>query len=83
MAGSPYGSTNNAASGSRRTARACRPDVVSLGVELPDGTFTSLAALDGRCPPTEVADDFIGRVVGPHGAHVNHFDLFGYEPLTA
>ncbi|MFC9243878.1 hypothetical protein ACFT7S_07455 [Streptomyces sp. NPDC057136] len=64
--------------------RAHRPDVVSLGVELPDGTFTSLATLDGRCLPTEAAGDFIGRVIGLHAAQgVNHFDRYGYEPLTA
>ncbi|GHE13741.1 hypothetical protein [Streptomyces alanosinicus] len=28
-----------------------------LGVELPDGTFASLATLDGGCPPTGLTGD--------------------------
>jgi xylan 1,4-beta-xylosidase len=60
------------------------PDVVSLGIELPDGTFTSLATLDGRYLPTEVAGGFTGRVIGLYAAQgVVHVDWFGYEPLKA
>ncbi|WP_128436112.1 hypothetical protein [Streptomyces cyaneus] len=56
----------------------------ALGVELPDGTFTSLATLDGRCLPTEVAGVFLGRVIGLHAAQdVHHCDWYGYEPLTS
>jgi hypothetical protein len=63
--------------------RAHPPDVVPLRVELPDGTVTSLATLAGRCLPTEAAGGFIGRVIGRTRARSgNHFDWFGYEPLT-
>ncbi|CAM5245093.1 hypothetical protein SALBM311S_10142 [Streptomyces alboniger] len=44
------------------------PDVVSLGVEQPDGTFTALATLDGRYLSTEVAGGFTGRVIGLYAA---------------
>ncbi|WP_181808300.1 glycoside hydrolase family 43 protein [Streptomyces shenzhenensis] len=58
------------------------PDVVSLGVEDPDGTFTVLAELDGRFLSTEVAGGFTGRVIGMYAAAGTvHFDWFDYEPL--
>ncbi|MFF3145062.1 glycoside hydrolase family 43 protein, partial [Streptomyces sp. NPDC057927] len=58
------------------------PDVVSLGVEQPDGTFTELATLDGRYLSTEVAGGFTGRVIGMYAAAgIVHFDWFDYEPL--
>ncbi|GAB2805346.1 glycoside hydrolase family 43 protein [Lentzea nigeriaca] len=58
------------------------PDTVSLGVEEPDGTFTVLAALDGRYLSTEVAGGFTGRVIGMYAATGTvHFDWFDYEPL--
>ena len=58
------------------------PDVVSLGVEQPDGTFTELATLDGRYLSTEVAGGFTGRVIGMYAAAGTvHFDWFDYEPL--
>ncbi|MGW1786294.1 glycoside hydrolase family 43 protein [Streptomyces sp. NPDC002143] len=57
------------------------PDVVSLGVEEPDGTFTVLATLDGRYLSTEVAGGFTGRVIGMYAAEGTlHFDWFEYEP---
>ncbi|KUL24210.1 hypothetical protein ADL12_37800 [Streptomyces regalis] len=60
------------------------PDVVSLGIELPDGTFTSLATLDGRSLSTEITGGFTGRVIGLYAAQgVVHLDWFGYEQLTA
>ncbi|MGQ4382558.1 glycoside hydrolase family 43 protein [Streptomyces sp. SAS_270] len=60
------------------------PDLVSLGVERPDGTFAPLATLDGRYLSTEVAGGFTGRVIGLYAAQgVVHFDWFGYEQLTA
>jgi beta-xylosidase len=59
------------------------PDVVSLGVEQPDGTFTSLATLDGRYLSTEVAGGFTGRVIGLYAAEGTvHVDWFDYEPLA-
>jgi xylan 1,4-beta-xylosidase len=58
------------------------PDVVSLGVEQPDGTLTELATLDGRYLSTEVAGGFTGRVIGMYAATGTvHFDWFDYEPL--
>ncbi len=58
------------------------PDVVSLGVEQPGGTFTELATLDGRYLSTEVAGGFTGRVIGMYAAEGTvHFDWFDYEPL--
>jgi len=58
------------------------PDTVSLGVEEPDGTFTSLATLDGKYLSTEVAGGFTGRVLGMYAAEgAVHFDWFDYEPL--
>ncbi|MGW2488333.1 glycoside hydrolase family 43 protein [Streptomyces sp. NPDC001606] len=58
------------------------PDVVTLGVEQPDGTFTALASLDGRYLSTEVAGGFTGRVIGMYAAeNTVHFDWFDYEPL--
>ncbi|WP_406396418.1 glycoside hydrolase family 43 protein [Streptomyces sp. NBC_00882] len=60
------------------------PDVVSLGVEHPDGTFTELAALDGRYLSTEVAGGFTGRVIGMYAAQGTvRFDWFDYEPLDS
>jgi hypothetical protein len=58
------------------------PDVVTLGVETADGTFTELATLDGRYLSTEVAGGFTGRVIGMYAAEGTvHFDWFDYEPL--
>jgi len=58
------------------------PDDVVLGVEEPDGTFTALAALDGRYLSTEVAGGFTGRVIGMYASEGTvHFDRFDYEPL--
>ncbi|MGW2051422.1 glycoside hydrolase family 43 protein [Streptomyces sp. NPDC001858] len=60
------------------------PDVVSLGVEEPDGTFTVLATLDGRYLSTEVAGGFTGRVIGLYAAEGTlHFDWFEYERRDA
>ncbi|MCL6669183.1 glycoside hydrolase family 43 protein [Streptomyces panaciradicis] len=59
------------------------PDVVTLGVEEPDGTFTGLGTLDGRYLSTEVAGGFTGRVIGMYAAAGTvHFDWFDYEPLN-
>ncbi|MGJ5755893.1 glycoside hydrolase family 43 protein [Streptomyces puniciscabiei] len=58
------------------------PDVVSLGVERPDGTFDVLATLDGRYLSTEVAGGFTGRVIGMYAATGTvRFDWFDYEPV--
>jgi beta-xylosidase len=58
------------------------PDVVSLGVERPDGARTELATLDGRYLSTEVAGGFTGRVIGMYAAEGTvRFDWFDYEPL--
>ncbi|MER7581169.1 glycoside hydrolase family 43 protein [Kitasatospora sp. NPDC097691] len=58
------------------------PDVLSFGIEEPDGTFTALAAVDGRYLSTEVAGGFTGRVIGMYAAAGTvHFDRFDYEPL--
>ncbi|PYC79729.1 glycoside hydrolase 43 family protein [Streptomyces tateyamensis] len=57
------------------------PDLLSFGVEEPDGTFTVLATLDGRYLSTEVAGGFTGRVVGMYAAAGTvHFDWFDYRP---
>jgi beta-xylosidase len=57
------------------------PDVVSLGVEEGDGTFTALATLDGKYLSTEVAGGFTGRVIGMYAqTGTVHFDWFDYEP---
>ncbi|MEU6356595.1 glycoside hydrolase family 43 protein [Streptomyces sp. NPDC047072] len=57
------------------------PDTVALGFEEPDGTFRTLAALDGKYLTTEVAGGFTGRVVGMFAASGSvHFDWFDYEP---
>ncbi|MFI8790542.1 glycoside hydrolase family 43 protein [Streptomyces sp. NPDC055105] len=58
------------------------PDTLAFGVEEQDGTFTALAALDGRYLSTEVAGGFTGRVIGLYaGSGTAHFDWFRYEPL--
>ncbi len=58
------------------------PDVVSLGIEEPDGTFAELATLDGKYLSTEVAGGFTGRVIGMFAAAgAVHFDWFEYQPL--
>ncbi|MFC8365601.1 glycoside hydrolase family 43 protein [Streptomyces griseorubiginosus] len=57
------------------------PDVVTFGVEEPDGTFAELGSLDGRYLSTEVAGGFTGRVVGMYAAAGTvHFDWFDYTP---
>jgi beta-xylosidase len=56
------------------------PDTVLLGFEEPDGSFTSLAALDGRYLSTEVAGGFTGRVIGVYAAAGTvRFDWFDDE----
>lgn len=58
------------------------PDTLSFGIEEPDGTFTVLAALDGRHLSTEVAGGFTGRVIGMYATTGTvHFDWFDYGPL--
>ncbi|MFE6197826.1 glycoside hydrolase family 43 protein [Streptomyces sp. NPDC057838] len=58
------------------------PDTVSLGVEDARGTYTELAALDGRYLSTEVAGGFTGRVIGMYAAAGTvRFDWFDYEAL--
>jgi xylan 1,4-beta-xylosidase len=59
------------------------PDLLRLGVEEPDGTFSVLAELDGRYLSTEVAGRFTGRVIGMYAAAgTMRFDWFDYEPLA-
>ncbi|WP_051905999.1 MULTISPECIES: hypothetical protein [Streptomyces] len=59
------------------------PDVVRFGTCQEDGTFTELAALDGRYLTTEVAGGFTGRVIGPYATDGRvDVDWFTYEPLT-
>jgi xylan 1,4-beta-xylosidase len=59
------------------------PDLLSLGVEEPDGALTVLATLDGKYLSTEVAGGFTGRVFGMYAAvGTVHFDWFDYEPLA-
>ena len=66
----------------RKDARSA-PDTVSLGVEEPDGTFTVLAALDGRYLSTEVAGGFTGRVIGMYAtAGTVRFDWYDYEQMS-
>ncbi|SEM52161.1 glycoside hydrolase family 43 protein [Streptacidiphilus jiangxiensis] len=56
------------------------PDLLSFGVEAPDGTFTVLAELEGRYLSTEVAGGFTGRVIGPYAASGSvHFDWCDYR----
>jgi hypothetical protein len=58
------------------------PDTVSLGIEDIDGTFTSLAELDGRYLSTEVAGGFTGRVLGAYAASGTvHVDWFDYSSI--
>jgi len=58
------------------------PDTVALGIEDAGGSFTELAALDGRYLSTEVAGGFTGRVIGVYAAAGSvHVDWFDYEPL--
>ncbi|GAA4935042.1 glycoside hydrolase family 43 protein [Streptomyces coeruleoprunus] len=58
------------------------PDLLALGFEAPDGTFTPLGTLDGRYLSTEVAGGFTGRVIGMYAAEGTvHFDWFDYTPL--
>ncbi len=58
------------------------PDMLRLGVEEPDGTFSVLAELDGRYLSTEVAGGFTGRVIGMYAAvGMIQFDWFDYEPI--
>lgn len=59
------------------------PDVVRFGTCQEDGTFTELAALDGRYLTTEVAGGFTGRVIDPYATDGRvDVDWFTYEPLT-
>jgi xylan 1,4-beta-xylosidase len=58
------------------------PDLVRLGAEAPDGSFTALAELDGRYLSTEVAGGFTGRVIGMYAASGTvAFDWYDYDPL--
>jgi xylan 1,4-beta-xylosidase len=58
------------------------PDMVHLGMEAPDGTFTVLAELDGRYLSTEVAGGFTGRVIGMYATSGTvAFDWYDYEPI--
>ena len=58
------------------------PDMLSFGVEEPDGTATPLGTLDGRYLSTEVAGGFTGRVIGMYATvGTVHFDWFDYEPV--
>jgi hypothetical protein len=67
----------------RGLSQACDPpDVLRLGVEDPDGSFSVLAELDGRYLSTEVAGGFTGRVIAMFAsAGTIRFDWFEYEPL--
>ncbi|TQE39974.1 glycoside hydrolase family 43 protein [Streptomyces ipomoeae] len=57
------------------------PDVLTFGVEEPDGTFVELTSLEGRYLSTEVAGGFTGRVIGMFASAGSvHFDWFDYEP---
>jgi beta-xylosidase len=59
------------------------PDMVLLGTEAPDGSFTVLAELDGRYLSTEVAGGFTGRVIGMYAASGTvAFDWYDYEPVS-
>ncbi|GHH29381.1 glycoside hydrolase family 43 protein [Lentzea cavernae] len=56
------------------------PDTLTFGVEEPGGTFTALAALDGKYLSTEVAGGFTGRVIGMYAARGTVlFDWFEYS----
>ncbi|WP_307181020.1 hypothetical protein [Streptomyces canus] len=57
------------------------PDVVRFGTCQEDGTFTELAALDGRYLTTEVAGGFTGRVIGPYATD-GRVHLRAAHPLT-
>ena len=58
------------------------PDMVLLGTEAPDGSFTVLARLDGRYLSTEVAGGFTGRVIGMYAASGTvAFDWYDYDPI--
>ena len=58
------------------------PDMLHLGLEEPDGSFSVLAELDGRYLSSEVAGGFTGRVIGMYAAAgTMRFDWFDYEPL--
>lgn len=58
------------------------PDMLRLGVEEPDGSFSVLAELDGRYLSTEAAGGFTGRVIGMYAAAGTiRCDWFDYEPL--
>lgn len=60
------------------------PDRVHLGIESSDGSFETLADLDGRYLSTEVATGFSGRVIGLYTvdgtARFDWFDLDASNP---
>ncbi|MEV4561812.1 glycoside hydrolase family 43 protein [Kitasatospora sp. NPDC049285] len=57
------------------------PDLLSFGIEQPDGAFTVLGSLEGRYLSTEVAGGFTGRVIGLYAAAGTvHADWFDYRP---
>lgn len=57
------------------------PDLLTFGVEEPDGTFAELGSLDGRYLSTEVAGGFTGRVIGMYAiAGTVRFDWFDHTP---
>ena len=71
--------TGEAPDNGSRTA----PDTLTFGLRDDDGTFTELAALDGRYLSTEVAGGFTGRVIGMYAAAGTvHFDWLDHTPLT-
>jgi len=58
------------------------PDTIVFGLCGADGSFTELAAVDGRYLSTEVAGGFTGRVLGAYAASGSvHVDWFDYRPL--
>jgi xylan 1,4-beta-xylosidase len=57
------------------------PDRISLQIETSDGSFTQLAALDGRYLSTEVTGGFSGRVLGVYSiGGMSHVDWFELSP---
>jgi xylan 1,4-beta-xylosidase len=58
------------------------PDTIVFGLSDQGGSFTELAALDGRYLSTEVAGGFTGRVLGVYAASGTvHVDWFDYRPI--
>lgn len=58
------------------------PDMLTFGIEEPDGTFAELGSLDGRHLSTEVAGGFTGRIIGMYAsAGTVPFDCCDYALL--